>query len=77
MNSLTGTIAERLVWGTTIPLLYDVHVPRLSDGEERALAFQLLRGVPSVIVSVRDNGQALERIVRASGTYSAAVCLPS
>ena len=42
-GSLTGTIVERSVRGTTISLPYEVHIPKLSYGEEKTMEFQLLR----------------------------------
>lgn len=64
MGSLTGTITERPVRGTTISLPYEVHIPRLNYGEERTLTFQLLRDVSSVIVSVSYKGRTLEQVVQ-------------
>jgi hypothetical protein len=64
MGSPAGTIAERSVRGTTISLPYEVHIPRLNYGEERTLTFQLLRDVPSVIVSVSYKGRTLEHTVQ-------------
>jgi len=75
-GSLTGTIVERSVRGTTISLPYEVHIPKLSYGEEKTMEFQLLRDVSSVIVSVSYKGQTLEQVIQlqqAAGEHTVTV----
>jgi hypothetical protein len=59
-----GATGESAARGTTIALPYEVHIPELKYGESKAMEFQLLRDVNSVVVATSYKGQNQEMVVQ-------------
>jgi hypothetical protein len=59
--------------GTTVGLPYEVHLPSLAYGESKALDFELLRDLGSVIVSASYKGQVQETDIQLQQAETAEV----